>query len=442
HYVLIGGVAFPIFAGVYYWWPKFTGKMLDERLGKINFWLLFVGVNVAFWPMHRLGMLGMPRRVYTYEADQGWDLLNLISTIGVFIIFAGIGVFILNLWKSWRHGETAGHNPWGADSLEWATASPPVEHGWSIVPIIRSRHPLWEQRELERGEEKVERFVHAFAGWPLKWRAALVVGTADARPQEIFRVANPSIWPLVASIGVVIIFLAELTKIRWGAAGGLLLMIIGVIAWNWPEEPPMTLEEEDEFEREHGVPVNAEGSVVIARWGTGLTILFVVICFASLLLAYFYLRLENPQWPPAGVPLPGLLLPALAGGTMIASATVLYGGLRQLRGGNDGRFMAALVGTMLLGVAGLVVQLISVSRYGIGLTDHAYGSMVMTLNGFLVGAFGAAVIMLGATLVWTVRGIYTSGRYAPVVNIARFWAAMTTMWVVGYAVLHLGPHLT
>ncbi len=217
HYVLIGGVAFPIFAGVYYWWPKFTGKMIDDRMGRWVFWLLFIGVNLAFWPMHRLGLMGMPRRVYTYESGLGWEIPNQISTLGVYVIFAGIALFILNLFKSWKHGQPAGNNPWGAESLEWATASPPVEHGWSIVPIVRSRHPLWEQEQLERGEERLERFVHALADWPLKWRAAVVVGTADARPQEVFRVSNPSIWPLIAGGGVVLIFLAEHVKITLDA---------------------------------------------------------------------------------------------------------------------------------------------------------------------------------------------------------------------------------
>ncbi|MBW3609766.1 MAG: cbb3-type cytochrome c oxidase subunit I, partial [Actinobacteria bacterium] len=141
HYVLIGGVVFPIFAGVYYWFPKFTGRLLDERLGRWNFWLLFIGTNVAFYPMHRVGLMGMPRRVYTYSSGLGWDIYNLISTIGVLIIAPGIAVFMWNVVRSYRKGEKAGHNPWGADSLEWALPSPPEQHGWSVLPIVRSRHP-------------------------------------------------------------------------------------------------------------------------------------------------------------------------------------------------------------------------------------------------------------------------------------------------------------
>ncbi|HEX2027784.1 MAG TPA: cbb3-type cytochrome c oxidase subunit I [Nitriliruptorales bacterium] len=442
HYVLIGGVAFPIFAGVYYWWPKFTGKRLDERLGRWNFWLLFVGVNVAFWPMHRLGLMGMPRRVYTYESGLGWEIPNLVSTIGVLVIFAGIGVFVLNLAHSWRHGEPAGHNPWGADSLEWATASPPVEHGWSVVPIVRSRHPLWEQQELERGEERLERFVRALSEWPLRWRAAVVVGTADARPQEVFRVAGPSPWPLVAGGGVVLIFLAELVKLRWAAAVGALIVVVAAIAWNRPSEPPMTTEEEAEFERAHHVAVNAGGSVVISRWGMGLAILFLAIAFASLLLSYFYLRLENPVWPPPGVAAPAVTRTAVAGALLAVSTAVVRTAVRRLGRSQQRRFIVGLVAALAVSVAGAVVQTWDLASVGFGLGDHAYGSIFFTLTGFLMVVFAAAVIMVGAILYWALRGLYTNRRWAPVSNVARFWDAMVVMWLVGFATLYLAPHLT
>src|SRR5690606_34925463 len=179
HYVLIGGVALPIFAGVYYWFPKFTGRLLSERLGKWNFWLLFVGINVTFFPMHIVGLMGMPRRIYTYDAATGWGVYNLISTIGVVgFIVPGIAVFIWNVVRTLRRGERAGPNPWGADTLEWGVPSPPAQHGWSVLPIVRSRHPLWDQDDLHSGDSQLVRFVHAIGDWPLRWRAGLTVGTA------------------------------------------------------------------------------------------------------------------------------------------------------------------------------------------------------------------------------------------------------------------------
>jgi cytochrome c oxidase subunit I+III len=442
HYVLIGGVAFPIFAGVYYWFPKFTGKLLDERLGRWNFWLLFAGVHVTFFPMHIVGLLGMPRRVYTYQAGLGWEPYNLASSIGVFIIIAGLAVFIWNLVRSFRGGQPAGANPWGGDTLEWAVPSPPAEHGWTILPIVRSRHPLWDQDELYRGEERLVRFVHGLAQWPLRWRAAVVVGTTDGRPQEVFRVADPSIWPLVTGLGLVLVFAAELTKLRWGIAVGVLIMTAAVIAWNWPREPPMTVEEEAAFEAEHGVPVNAGGSVVVATWGMGLMILFAAIAFSALLLSYFYLRLENPRWPPPGIAEPGLTRALVAAALVAASGAAVWAALRRVRAADQGGFIRALAAALVLAGGGALVQFLDVAGLDFGGTTHAYGSIFFTLTGFLAVAAVGGLIMVGLTLYWAIRGQYTARRHANVANVARFWAAMVVMWVIGFGTLYLGPHLT
>jgi cytochrome c oxidase subunit I+III len=442
HYVLIGGVAFPIFAGVYYWFPKFTGRMLDERLGRWNFWLLFIGTNLAFFPMHIVGLLGMPRRVYTYEAGLGWEPYNLLSSIGVLVILLGIAVFILNVARSSRRGEPAGNNPWGGDTLEWAVPSPPAEHGWSILPIVRSRHPLWDQDELHRGDERLERFVHGLSQWPLRWRAAVIVGTADARPQEVFRVASPSIWPLVAGCGLVLIFVAELFKVRWAIAAGAVAVTAAVIAWNWPQEAPMTVEEEDAFEREHQVPVNAGGSVVVAAWGTALMILVVAVFFAGLLLSYFYLRLENPQWPPPGIADPGVGRAILAAALVVASGGAVRAALRRVRAADQRGFITALAVGLALAGGGVAVQFLEVARLGFGWGDHAYGSIFFLLAGFLVMIAVGSLIMVALTLYWAVRGQYTARRHANVANVARFWAAMVVIWVVGFATLYLGPRLT
>src|SRR3954449_5693034 len=125
HYVLIGGSVFPLFGAFYYWFPKWTGRMLNESLGKLNFWTFFIGFNLTFWPMHHLGLHGMTRRVYTYVPESGWGHLNFVATCGAMMIGLSVVVFIVNVLWSRRHGELAGANPWDAGELEWATASPP-----------------------------------------------------------------------------------------------------------------------------------------------------------------------------------------------------------------------------------------------------------------------------------------------------------------------------
>ncbi len=147
HYVLFGGSIMGIFSGIYLYFPKITGRMMDESLGKIHFWLNFIAMNLAFFPMHFSGMLGMPRRIYTYDSGQGWDTFNLISSIGAYMLVVSTTIFVYNFFKSRKHGEIAGSNPWGAGTLEWTIPSPPPEYNFAVLPNVSSRYPLWEGNE-------------------------------------------------------------------------------------------------------------------------------------------------------------------------------------------------------------------------------------------------------------------------------------------------------
>jgi cytochrome c oxidase subunit 1 len=144
HYVLIGGLLFTIFAAIYYWFPKVTGRMMSETLGKWHFWLFLIGFHLTFGPQHIAGILGMPRRIYTYDAGRGWELWNLLSTIGVFVQSAGLLFFVWNMIRSVWKGRKAGDDPWDAWTLEWATTSPPASYNFEKLPEVRSRRPLWD----------------------------------------------------------------------------------------------------------------------------------------------------------------------------------------------------------------------------------------------------------------------------------------------------------
>ena len=151
HYVLFGGTLFAVMAGLYYWFPKLSGRMLSERLGKLHFWLMFIGFHMTFFIQHILGLDGMPRRVYTYPNLPGWGVMNLISTIGAFVIGIAVLVLLANIYQSLRTGAAAGDNPWEAWTLEWATTSPPPEHNFVRVPPVQSARPLWDLAREQRG---------------------------------------------------------------------------------------------------------------------------------------------------------------------------------------------------------------------------------------------------------------------------------------------------
>jgi cytochrome c oxidase subunit 1 len=149
HYVLFGGAIFGIFAGVYHYFPKMTGRFLDETLGKWHFWVFFVAMNLTFFPMHFSGLLGMPRRIYTYDAGQGWELFNMMASLGAFLQGAGMLIFFYNMWRSYRQPATAPADPWGAPTLEWTIPSPPPDYNFAKLPQVTSRYPLWDEKGRE-----------------------------------------------------------------------------------------------------------------------------------------------------------------------------------------------------------------------------------------------------------------------------------------------------
>lgn len=149
HYIIVGGILFTIFAAFYYWYPKFTGRLMDERLGKWHFWLFVIGFHLTFDFMHIPGILGMPRRIYTYEPGRGWEIWNLIVTVGVAFQIAAVLIFVVNLVRSYYKGKRAGNDPWDAWTLEWSTSSPPPEYNFAVPPVVKSRRPLWDLKHPE-----------------------------------------------------------------------------------------------------------------------------------------------------------------------------------------------------------------------------------------------------------------------------------------------------
>jgi cytochrome c oxidase subunit 1 len=236
HYVLIGGALFPLFAAVYYWFPKVYGRMLDERLGRWQFALLFIGFNVTFFPLHVLGLHGMPRRIYTYAADTGWGTLNFVSWAGAMVEDLSMFLFVFNIARALWKGPRAESDPWGGPSLEWATSSPPPSYNFERIPIVASSEPVWSPPATG------PRYV---TGLSTRLREGLVTTVMDALPDVRYLYPSPGAWPIIAAwtVGLWLIWSIFSNK---GMLIGLIPPTIAFIAWYWPSKEETSAELEVE----------------------------------------------------------------------------------------------------------------------------------------------------------------------------------------------------
>jgi cytochrome c oxidase subunit I+III len=227
HYVLIGGSVFPLLGAAYYWFPKISGRMMSERLGRWHFWTAFIGFNAAFFPMHIVGLWGMPRRVYTYPAELGWGNINLFISAGAVVFFLSFVLFTINLVHSARKGTPAGSNPWDAGTLEWATASPPPSYNFPRIPVVTHAEPLWAERDS----------LPVVTGLRVDARELVVSTVAEALPDIREKSASPSIWPLVAAAAVGGTFLWSIFT-PWAVVWGALPIGVALVGWFWPKSSP------------------------------------------------------------------------------------------------------------------------------------------------------------------------------------------------------------
>jgi cytochrome c oxidase subunit I+III len=221
HYIIFGAAVFPIFGGIYYWFPKVTGRMYLERPGQISFWLIFIGTNLLFFPMHIVGLLGMTRRVYTYPDGLGWTAYNLAETIGGFVTLAGILALLGNLFVSYRRNIPAGRDPWHGPTLEWTTSSPPPEYDFAVIPHVTSAYANWDPPQpelvLDRGHEQPE------------------VTPVDGRLAEIAEMPHESPWPPILALALGLVFTMLLIG-RYGIAGIMgIVCVLALVGWHSQE---------------------------------------------------------------------------------------------------------------------------------------------------------------------------------------------------------------
>ncbi|HEX3159503.1 MAG TPA: cytochrome c oxidase subunit I [Gemmatimonadaceae bacterium] len=433
HYVLTGGMVFPLVAGLYYWSPLVTKRMLSERLGRWAFGLMFVGFNAAFLPMHVTGLLGMPRRVYTYSGELGWDALNLSASVFSFVFAAGVLVVAVDFVRHLRSGPKAEANPWNAPSLEWLSGLAP--YGFrSLVPVT-SRYPVWEQPEMP-GEIMAGRGYLPDA--PTGERETLVSTLVGSVPEQILRLPMPGWTAFVAALATAIVFGAMTVKLPTiGVAGGV-VAAAAILSWLWSMDRAFPREPVDAG-RGAVLPLYSAGSGSVGWWGMAVLLISDGVVVASFMFAYLFFWTARPAvWPPAGSPFPGFIEPA-AIAVAVIGAWVFFE-VAERRNRRDSRLATGLclVASAVLAGSALAMGWRWLDGSGLTPTAHSYGAAVWLLLGYMALHVATGIAMALWSLARLALGMIDSWRCLTLRICLLWWrftvpaAVLTLLLVAGF----------
>ncbi|EKE45006.1 Cytochrome c oxidase, subunit I [Oceaniovalibus guishaninsula JLT2003] len=436
HYTLFGGMVFPVIGGVYYFYPFIAKRLLSERLGRIAFWLIFVGFNVTFFPMHIAGLEGMPRRVFTYPAASGWGLWNMISTLGAFVIAGGFAVFVYDLLRSMGRRGDIPRNPWQAGTLEWSHDIPEEAWGARSIPYVTTRYPLWDQEGIVARMDAGRYYLpDAETGA----RETLVTSVIDARPLHIQTVTGPTWITHLAAIFTGGAFIFPTFHLYAPAVVCAVLAVAAIIWWLWtatarPPEIPV---------RDAGLdlrlPTYASGVNAPGWWGMWITMLGDATAFASLVFGFFFYWTARPDFPPAGAEHAApfwVAAAALAFGLSWAATLVAR---QSNRAGSRGRAMALLAAGFVLTVAGCGAALLSV--LALDPAAHVYPAILWALAVWLCAHGGVGAIMQGYCIAGLVAGKLTPDYDADLCNVTLYWHFLALTALTACAVLGIAPRL-
>ncbi|MFA5494374.1 MAG: cytochrome c oxidase subunit I [Porticoccaceae bacterium] len=435
HYVLVGGMLFPLIAGFYYWLPHFSGRMPSERFGRWGFWLTFGGFNLTFLLMHLTGLLGMPRRIYTYEAGLGWDWLNLLSSVGGFVMAMGVAMLIVDFALHFRFGRRAGENPWHADTLEWATTMPASSYNFVSLPDIRSRHPLWDDPQLPHSIAAGE---HGLADIDHIRRETWGTDAVTGEVREILHLPSNSWLPLQAALLIALLCISLLLRIYPLALFATIAALLILLRWSWhngahPRAAPVT-GNEPAAPSLHSRTCDGPG-----LWGMVVTLMANGTLYASLLFGWFYLWTAAPQWsvPEEG---PIALWPLLASGLLLSTAALPYrSALAELRMGGDRRLQSRLWTAAGLGLGHVALLLWVLLGASLAPQTLAHDAVLCVMLIYLLLHSGLAVI-LTALQALRVRCGYVGRKlpYEPVV-LWPFWLYTLGVFWLGFVAFILLP---
>lgn len=432
HYTLFGGMIFPVMAGVYYYYPFFAKKMLSERLGRWAFWLIFTGFNITFLPMHLTGLMGMPRRVYTYPVGLGWEATNLISTVGAFIIATGFAVFVWDLLRPKGHQPVIPRNPWKAGTLEWSHDVP--EEAWGIrsIPHVTTRYPLWDDPKLlTRVDEGRYYLPDAEEGL----RETLVTSVIDAKPILVQRVNTPTWITHVAAAFTGGTFIFPTFHLYTPAIVSGLLAVCAIVWWLWTStaRPP----EADMKDVGLGLrlPTYAAGPESCGWWAIWITMLGDATAFSSIVFGFFFYWTAQPDFPPQNAD------HAEAGAVALAAVGFAAGWALTLAARHLNRCnrVSAARGALAFGaiataggIAALIVSILSLEP-----TSHVYPALLWAFTVWIVAHAGVGIVMQLYCLAGSLAGKLTPRYDADIWNVSLFWHFLALSALVTCALM--GP---
>ncbi|MBZ5715684.1 cytochrome c oxidase subunit I [Nannocystis pusilla] len=438
HYTLFGGAVFPIIAGFYYYYPLVGNKMLSERLGRLAFWLMFIGFNVAFLPMHLTGLRGMPRRVFTYPAAAGLGGLNLVSTIGAFILAAGVAVIVWDLVRPRSREPLAPRNPWDAGTLEWVQEMPGKPWGIRSIPQIDSRYPLWDQPDFLRNIDE-GRFYLPDAEEGL--RETLVTSVVDARPLFCQRLPGPSFVTPLAALTTGGFFILGTFKLWSLALASLVAALLVFVFWLWTGTARVPEKQEKDVGCGLTLPLYASGSSSIGWWGVFITMLADFTAYVCLVFGYFFFWTVHADFPPAPVQGPGVLWPGLAALLLVGAWSATWLARRWNRRDRGRACHLGLLGGAGLAALGGAALVAGPLATGLDPTSHAYPAIVWLLVIWTAAHVGIGAIMHLYCSARRLAGHMTPRHDADLGNVVLYWhftvltALLTVAVIAGFPLL-------
>lgn len=438
HTVLIGGTIFPFVAAAYYYFPLVSGKKLSDKLGRVAFWFFFAGFNITFLPMHFTGLRGMPRRVYTYPPGLGFDVLNMVSTIGAFLLAAGFAIFVWDVFRPKSKDPLSARNPWGAGTLEWLQEMPGKPWGVRSIPEIDSRYPLWDQPNFVRDVDEGRFYMpDAEEGK----REMLVTSVIDAKPVQCLRILGPSFIPLLAAVFTGGLFIFATFKL-WSLMAISAVIALGVILY-WLWTGTALIPEKQEKYIGHGVtvPLYLSGPSSVGWWAVFITMLADITAFVSMLFGYFFYWTLHVDFPPSFINGPGPFWPGLALVLLTGAWVLTILTRRWNENERSGAFYVGLLTAVILTVAGSLALLAGPWLADMDPREHVYSAIVWVLVLWVVLHTSVGAIMQLYCAVRRLSGRLTARYDIDISNTALYWhfvvltVAATVTVIAGFPLL-------